>query len=194
MSKHVVAEQLPQAQHSAISPAQSSNAHTCRSERDNARKQTEWARASMSSRIYSSIFFPIFFFAGLFLYVRGSFVDYTLIFMFARAFLLKSQKHQHPAPTHVEVACCREFTAGKFTASAEQRSSSAQWSKARTYVRADQSATTQITRGSWRESHIVVEHIYIYNISPARCVIKSNEQIDICRAQKNVQQVTSSSS
>ena len=40
------------AQHSAISHAQSSEARTCRSKRDNARKQTELARANMSSSIY----------------------------------------------------------------------------------------------------------------------------------------------
>ena len=42
------------AQHSAISHARSSEARTCRSELDNARKQTELARASMSSSICSS--------------------------------------------------------------------------------------------------------------------------------------------
>ena len=40
------------AQHNAISHAQSSEARTCRSERDNASKQTELARAAMPSSIY----------------------------------------------------------------------------------------------------------------------------------------------
>ena len=53
--KHVVVEHLPQAQHSAISsPSQSGKASTCRSERDNASRQTELARASMSSSIYAA--------------------------------------------------------------------------------------------------------------------------------------------
>ena len=55
--KHVVVEHLPRAQHSAIRPAQSSKAGTCRSERDNASKQTELARAESKcvfERLYSS--------------------------------------------------------------------------------------------------------------------------------------------
>ena len=50
--QHVV-EHLPEAQHSAVRPAQSSTARTCRSERDNASKQTELPRAIMSPSIYS---------------------------------------------------------------------------------------------------------------------------------------------
>ena len=42
------------AQHSAISPAQSSKPSTCRSERDDASKQTESAIASMSSCIHTA--------------------------------------------------------------------------------------------------------------------------------------------
>jgi len=42
------------AQHGASSPAQSSKASTCRPERDNASKQAELARASMSSSIYTA--------------------------------------------------------------------------------------------------------------------------------------------
>ena len=42
------------ASHSAIIPTQSSKPTTCRSERDNARKQTELARTSMSSSNYTA--------------------------------------------------------------------------------------------------------------------------------------------
>ena len=58
MYEHVVIEHLSTAQHStarhsAISPTQSSEASACPSERDNASKQTELARASMSSSIHT---------------------------------------------------------------------------------------------------------------------------------------------
>ena len=70
---------VPQAQHStAHSTRTSSKESTCRSQRDNADKQTELARASMSSSIYTYIqlarcvlktnelfFFSFFFFLGL---------------------------------------------------------------------------------------------------------------------------------
>ena len=52
---HIVVEHLPQAQHSAISPAQSSEASTCRSERDKTSKLTELAGESTWSSIYSSL-------------------------------------------------------------------------------------------------------------------------------------------
>lgn len=51
----IVVEHLPQAQHSAMSPVQSSKASTGRSGCGNASKQTLSARASVSSNIYSSL-------------------------------------------------------------------------------------------------------------------------------------------
>ena len=56
------------AQHSTISPVQSSKLSTCRSERENASKQTELARA----RISSSCFIQP--------YCRGAFFSHILLF------------------------------------------------------------------------------------------------------------------
>ena len=45
--------------------------------------------------------------------------------------------------------------------------------KAARHVRANQSATTQASRQSWRD------------LSAARCVLKTNEEIEVCPAKKN---------
>lgn len=52
--EHAAFKHLQQAQDSATSPARSRNTTTCQPERDNASRQTDLARASMSSRIYTA--------------------------------------------------------------------------------------------------------------------------------------------
>ena len=76
--------------------------------------------------------------------------------------VLNTHKKAHPAPSYVELAYSRQA----YTASTAQRSAFSPARRsipvARMYVRADQRATTQASRQSWREPHHVVEHVYLH--------------------------------
>ena len=120
------------AQRSAISPAQSSKPSTGRSERDNASRQTELARAinSMSSRILYSII------------VEESCFS---IFVFVDLFLCR-------CTTAVLVVCTSMLLLSNLSSTADTAQHSAITpAQSTNQARADQSATTQARRQSWRE-------------------------------------------
>ena len=167
-------EHLPQAQHSTARSTLHKTAkrvRTYRSERDNARRQTEWTRASISSRIYSSLF-PEFHLVGYFFCAHEA-NSYTFIFGPASAQITIKA---HPSPTCVDLACCRQASTAS-TALRNQSCAKEQNADVR-IISADRSATTQAGKtelaraASCRRSSM--------NIS--RCVLKTNEEIEICQA------------
>ena len=113
------------AQHSAISPAQSSKPSTCRSKRGSASKQTELARASMSSSISQQYIFE-----------EPSFFHFFVEFWWGFFIPVQQQQHvwERPRAPH--------GTSQYSTAQSRRH-------KAANQARADQSATTQASKQSW---------------------------------------------
>ena len=139
----------------------------CRLEHDNARKQTEWAKASMRRESIRCIFF-FFFLWSLFLHVWGRFVSVK----FSVLCLLLQLKSQQTTPSSYvgRANMLSSINCKRRTLQRNQPSNPTQMSKARTHVPIRVRQREQA--GSVGQGHIMAPSIYI---STSRRVLKTNK-------------------